>query len=518
MEDREEERAGFDDRSVEPGVWRYAMARRARVVIDAADYFDCMQQAMLKARERVLMIGWDFDTRIHLAKGRRWWQKGRRRTYPSRLGSFILWLTRHNKRLEVRILKWSYGFVKFAGRGSMVIDLARWWPHRRIDFKFDTAHPVGCSHHQKMVVIDDNFAVCGGIDMTTRRWDTRDHCEKDERRVQPNGKLYAPWHDATMMMEGEVGRALEELGRFRWERAGGKPLTPATRTPESAWPDALEADFQDVEIGIARTRAAFDGEERVNEVEDLFLRQIAEAKHFIYSENQYFASRTIAEALAERLVEDDPPEIILVQPATADGWIESRAMDPARARLMEALRALDAKHRLHLLVPHSGETPIYVHAKVTIIDDEILRIGSANFNNRSMGLDSECDVFVDARRPANAHCGERIRAIRHSLLAEHCGIAENEVAPLIAQHGSMAGMIAALGRERTRTLRPLEPTELSELQIELADREMLDPEEPPELFMVLPTHRGLFRRGSLLARSMRRLKQKRAARRAARAA
>ncbi len=61
----------------------------------------------------------------------------------------------------------------------MLLDLARWWPHRRIDFKFDTNHPLGCSHHQKIVVIDDRVAVCGGIDMTSERWDTRDHREEE---------------------------------------------------------------------------------------------------------------------------------------------------------------------------------------------------------------------------------------------------------------------------------------------------------------------------------------------------
>ena len=500
--------AGFDDTSVEPGVWRFARALRARVIVDAEDYFECMQQAMLKARQRVLMIGWDFDTRIHLSHGRRWWQKSYRRTYPARLGSFVLWLTRHNRKLEVRILKWSFGAFQAAARGSMIFDLARWWPHKRIEFKFDTAHPVGCSHHQKIVVIDKDFAVCGGIDMTTRRWDTREHRAHDRRRIGPDGKPYGPWHDVTMMMEGEVGSALEELGRARWIRAGGRPLVPPEPRQESAWPDGLAADFEDVEIGIARTRAAYGEYPKVNEIEQLFLRQIAESKHFIYAENQYFASRVIAEAIAARLTEPDPPEIVIVQPSSAHGWIESKAMDPARARLLEAVNALDDHDRFHIYVPHADETPIYVHAKVTIIDDQVLRIGSANFNNRSMGLDTECDVFVDCRRPGNAHCSARITALRHGLLAEHCGVHEREVGPLIEQHGSMAAMIAALGIDRRRTLRPFHPAKLSPLEMELADREMFDPEEPPELFEILPAGRGLFRRGSLLARSMRKLKQK----------
>ena len=62
------------DPSVEPGVWRYAKASRASVIIDAADYFAFMQEAMLGSRRRILLIGWDFDTRIHLERGRRWWQ------------------------------------------------------------------------------------------------------------------------------------------------------------------------------------------------------------------------------------------------------------------------------------------------------------------------------------------------------------------------------------------------------------------------------------------------------------
>src|SRR5688500_18067668 len=97
-----------------------------------------MQQAMLKARQRILLIGWDVDTRIHLTHGRRWWQKGWNRGLPSRLGSFIPWLTRNCPTLEIRILKWSVGALKFLGRGSMMLDLLRWAPHKRIDFKFDT--------------------------------------------------------------------------------------------------------------------------------------------------------------------------------------------------------------------------------------------------------------------------------------------------------------------------------------------------------------------------------------------
>ena len=497
-----------DDTSAEPGVWRYAMAARLRVIVDAEGYFDLIQQAMLKARHRILLIGWDFDTRIHLTRGRRWWQKPWKREYPARLGSFIPWLVRHHRTLEIRILKWGIGTLEFAVRGTMMLDLLRWLPHRQIKLKFDNAHPVACSHHQKIVVIDNALAVCGGIDMTDRRWDTREHREHDPRRKRPWGSSYGPWHDMTMMLEGPAAATLDDLARDRWRRAGHEPLTAAPATEGSAWPDGLEAHFENVEVGIARTRAEYKDRPGVNEIEELFKRQIGRAKRFIYAESQYFASRAIAEAICERLAAPDPPEIVIINPETADGWVESSVMDPARARLVQAIRETDHAGRFHIFTPYSGETPIYVHAKLLIVDDEILRIGSANFNNRSMGLDSECDVFVDCARPANRDCGDTIRMIRHNLLAEHCGVEEGEVGALLEQAGSMAGMIAGFSSRGARHLRAFEPEEPGVIEAELADRQVLDPEEPAEMFRIRAPRRGLLRSRGLLARAVNRAKRK----------
>src|SRR6185369_3676733 len=163
---------GMDDEegaAAQPSVWRYAMATRAHVVVDAAEYFLLMQEAMLRARQRIMLIGWDFDTRVRLGPGRRWWNRPTRRRHPARLGPFVVWLANRNRALQVRVLKWNFGALKFIFRGTMIFDLIRWFRHPAIDFKFDSAHPLGCSHHQKIAVIDDRFAVCGGIDMTTER-------------------------------------------------------------------------------------------------------------------------------------------------------------------------------------------------------------------------------------------------------------------------------------------------------------------------------------------------------------
>ena len=488
------------------GVWRYAKVDRASVVIDAEDYFAAMQQAMLKARRRIMLVGWDFDTRIHLAIGRRWFSRPFRRRYPRRLGSFLMWCARHREGLEIRILKWGFAFVPFLLRGYMIVDVLRMARYKGITFKFDNHHPIGCSHHQKIAVLDDKLAVCGGIDMTQDRWDTREHEESDRRRHRPHGRRYGPWHDATMMFEGEAARQLGRLSRDRWHRAGGERIGELAVPDESLWPETLPVQFENVEIGVARTRAQFEDCEEVREIETLLLAQIAAAKKFIYSENQYLTSPKIAEAIGERLKEPDPPEIVLVQPLVADGWLEQQAMDHARALLVRGLEELDHKGRFGLFNPFTGKTPIYVHAKLTIFDDQVLRIGSANFNNRSMGLDSECDVFIDCTRPGNAHACDPIRAIRLSLLAEHCGLEEGEVARLLEGDGSMLNLIRHHGQRNSRTLRPFVRPEVSELQEAVAGSQVLDPEKPEDMFEPFAKG-GLLKQGSIIKRAYDRAKR-----------
>jgi phosphatidylserine/phosphatidylglycerophosphate/cardiolipin synthase-like enzyme len=477
-------------------VWRYGLASRAHGVVDGAAYFELVREAMMNARQRIMLIGWDFDTRIRLGRGRHWWKPGREGP-PARLGSFVLWLARTRPELEIRVLKWNFGVLKsILARGSMIVDLFRWWRQDGIEFKLDSAHPLGCSHHQKIVVIDDRFAVCGGIDLTGNRWDTRDHLTHDPRRRRPTGRHYGPWHDLTMMLEGEPAALLGAYGRERWCQAGGRELAPCRPQAESPWPQRLRAEFREVEVGIARTRSQYGGAGEVREIDSLFLEHIARARRFIYAENQYFASRRIAEAIALRLSEPDPPEIVLVGPLDAHGWLEQPAMDTARVRLLRALRERDHARRFGVWTPVAADgTPIYVHAKLLIVDDEVVRVGSANMNNRSLGLDSECDVFIDCARPANRDCGARITGLRHSLLAEHCGLRYEEVGRLLAQHGSMAAMIdsrPAGGRH----LRRLPLRELTEAEKGLADMEALDPERPEEMLLFYKRG-GLFRRSIL---------------------
>ncbi len=460
-----------------------ALADRAAVIVDADDYFRVARAAMLAAEHRIMLIGWDFDARIRLGRGER------TDDAPAELGAFILHLVKRRPSLQIYLLRWDLGAVSTLFRGTTIFTLLRWMKHKRIHTKLDGAHPTGASHHQKIVVLDDCLAFCGGIDMTTDRWDTRHHRDEEPDRTRPSGKPHPPWHDATTALQGEAAAALGELSRHRWHAAGGHALEPVPAA-KPCWPAMLEPQFRDVDIGIARSRPEIPGTPAAIEVEALYLELIARAKRFIYAESQYFASRRIAEAMARRLAEPDGPEIVLVNPVTAQGWLEVAAMDTARARLHGALQRADKHGRFRLYHPFTaGGTAIYVHAKIMIVDDEVLRVGSSNMNNRSLRLDTECDVALDAAR--NPTIGQEIRAIRLGLLAEHLGSTPELVAARQEQTGSLVATVEAL-RGPGRSLRPYEEPDLNAVETWLADNEVLDPEGPDEMFESM-TRRGLFR-------------------------
>lgn len=469
---------------LEPGrnCWRIEHCDCASAIVDAAEYFHHAHQAMRAARHRVLVIGWDFDTRIQLepADGK-----------PGQsLGEFILNLAKENPRRRIDILKWSFGMWKRLLTPSVAWMLWRWQRTHAIEFRFDSAHPPGCSHHQKILVLDDRLAVCGGIDMSTARWDTCEHIDDDPRRLLPDGKPYEPWHDVTMMLGGPVAAALGELGEDRWYRATSKHLDALPHASHTLWPEGLTVQFKNVDVAIARTQAPYGEREEVREIEALYLDMIAAAERFIYIENQYFTSPKVAAAIAERLKAPNPPEIVIVMPRSAEGWLEQKAMDAARVQLVRKIGENDPGNRFRIYVPVTAQgQDIYVHAKVMIVDDRLLRIGSSNLNNRSLGLDSECDVVIDAALPNNQGAPPAIAQLRTRLLAEHTGVSPEAFAHAFEREASLISAIEAV-RHPGKTLEPLDLLQPTAMEEFIAENELLDPESADGFFE--PLHeRGL---------------------------
>ncbi|RXF74434.1 phospholipase D-like domain-containing protein [Hansschlegelia zhihuaiae] len=453
--------------------WRIERANRFALIVDAAEYYRRAKQAILDADHRVMLIGWDFDSRIEFEP------EGATLEGPNRLGPFLTWIARRRPELQIYLLKWDLGVIESLARGETPYYLLQWMAQKNIRTKLDGAHPRMAAHHQKIVVIDDALAFCGGIDMTLGRWDTREHRDDHPSRRSPWGRPLPPWHDATTCVDGPAAKALGEIGRERWRRATGVTLDP-TPPVDDPWPDDLVPTLADVDLGIARTVAAYENEDQVNEIEELYLAAIARAKRSVYVESQYFASREIAEAVIRRLREPDGPEFVVVNPESQDGWLEESTMGAARARLLSHVKQADTQGRFRIYWPATAAgVAIYVHAKVMIVDDELLRIGSSNLNNRSMGFDTECDLAIEAR--GDARLSAEVLRVRHDLLAEHLGATPEAVAAKIEETGSLIAAIEALSKDGRRLV-PLPIREVGEFEEALAETDFVDPERPPGIW------------------------------------
>ena len=457
----------------EPGrnCWRTARADRLALIVDGANYFVALRRAMIGAERELLLIGWDFDFEIEMLPGESDGDGLAPDGLPNRLGPFIEAVVDRAPDLQVYLLKWNGAVLMAPGR--VLPTVALWaFGHNRVHFALDGHHPSGACHHQKIVVVDDGLAFCGGIDATEDRWDTADHLDGDPRRVRKSGAPAPPWHDATAALTGPAAAALGELSRRRWRRATGETLDRPERAGEAAWPDGLDVTVRDVEVAIARTEPPFDGEPMVDEIERLYLDQIAAARRTLYIESQYFAAESVGAALERRLREPDGPEVIVVNPDAALSYLEDQAMHVLRGRLITRLRAADRHDRFRIFHPvtEAGES-IYVHAKIFIVDDRVLRIGSSNLDDRSMGFDTECDLAFEAPEAAP----DVVSRFRTQLLCEHLGVTAARLDRAVAEAGSLVGAVDALVRPRGRSLHPIDPKPEGWLGRWLADTRLLDP-------------------------------------------
>ena len=457
--------------------WRTAHADRFTRIIDGSDYLADVKSAMLRARDRIILIGWDFDYRTAFQADEA------SLPGPNHLGPFLHWLVWRRPDLHVYLLKSNLRLLPaFDGFwfGIAPVSLLNRITSRRMHFAVDGAHPPGAVHHQKIVVADDAIAFCGGIDLTLGRWDTRAHLGEDPRRTGA-GQPYGPRHEVAAVCDGDAAIALAEQARDRWRAATGERLEPIT--PQRAiWPQTVAKPLRDVDVGIARTLPELPEQEEVREVEALNLAAIAAAEHVIYLENQYLAARSLADALAARLKEPDGPEIVIVLPRSSESTLEQQSMDSARQRLLRLLWDADVHGRLGVYWPVAdGGVPVYVHSKVMVIDDRLLRIGSSNLNNRSLGFDSECDLALEAVPDTSAHTAvaREIVYVRDDLLAEHLGISPDVLRADIDRCGSVVAAVDSL-RSIGRSLRKFTPTMTAAEAGPLAENDLMDPSGVPE--------------------------------------
>lgn len=427
--------------------WRVGHARRAAFLVDNAAYFTAAKTALLKAQQSIQLLGWEFNpfTRLRPDCGS---------DDIDEIGAILEALAAERRELDIRVLIWNAALGVALGERMMPQRAALWFRATRVRFRLDGTVPIGASHHQKLMVIDDALAFCSGDDFTGNRWDQPDHLDQNPARRTPWGSRYPPRHGATLMVDGEAARALGDLARQRWRRATREAVEPVLPPLKSdLWPEDVPAALVDVDVGISRTMPRWKDEPEIRENEALFLASIAAARRTLYLENQYFASRRVGGALEKRLSEPKGPEIVVITGERAPSVFDQAAMDAPRDVLVRRLQAADRYGHFRVYAPHAPEgRAVLVHSKLMIVDDRLVRIGSSNVADRSLGYDSECDLAIE-RSGADQRV---IAGLRHRLIAHFLGRSLDEVRRAEAAEGLIAA-IEALDRPGRRRLHPLVP-------------------------------------------------------------
>jgi phosphatidylserine/phosphatidylglycerophosphate/cardiolipin synthase-like enzyme len=371
---------------------------RMEVLVDGAVAFPIIAEALRRARSHVYVTGWHIAAHFELE----------RCDPPTAIGPLLAELA---QRIDVRVMVWAGAPVPVfhPTRKEVEAEVVKLVRDTKIKAQRDPReHPVHC-HHEKTIVIDDEVAFVGGIDLTDEAGDRYDSSEHPARR-----KL--GWHDVAARLEGPVVADVAAHFAMRWRELTGETLPPAIP------PAPLEGDGTST-VQVVRTVSEdmYDAVPRGDfRIMESYVRAIRAAQRFIYFENQFLWSPEIVEELVRKLRR--PPRedfrIVVLLPANANN-----GQDDTKGQLAVLIDADDGNERFLATTIRSRtgdrDDPLYVHAKVGIVDDRWLTVGSANLNSHSLLNDTEMNVVTDDAVLA--------RATRERLWAEHLEASADEV-------------------------------------------------------------------------------------------
>jgi phosphatidylserine/phosphatidylglycerophosphate/cardiolipin synthase-like enzyme len=371
------------------------------VLIDGEQALPAIAEEVRKARSHVHLAGW------HVSPGFALERTGDEVILRNLLADLA-------ERLDVRVLIWAGAPLPLfrPSRREMRRIREELTAHTKIECALDAnERPLHC-HHEKTIVIDDRVAFVGGIDLTSESGDRFDNHGHPPR-------ANVGWHDACARLEGPAVADVAEHFRMRWHEVTGNTLAPVRPSRRAG-----EVDVQIVRTVPERIyNATPRGEFRILES---YIRALRAAERFIYIENQFLWSPEIEAVLHDKVLHPPHPDfrlLLLLPSKPNNGADDTRGM---LAHLIEADEESNGDRGRLLactLFARSGNLadPIYVHAKIAVIDDNWLTLGSANLNEHSLFNDTEMNIVT--------HDADLAGQTRLRLWAEHLEIEVEDVPP-----------------------------------------------------------------------------------------
>ncbi len=493
------ERANSDTRldALHPGDAAWSEGNLVRPLVHGVTYFAelCQRLAETRAGDLVFFTDWqgDADERLTGEPGSE---------VVEVLGSA------DERGVDVRGLIWRSHMEILNFNASENRLLGRQLQDRGAEALLDMRVRTGGSHHQKLVVIrhrdrpERDIAYVGGIDLCHSRRDDAEHLGDPQalEMASEYGET-PPWHDVMAAISGPAVHDVETVFRERWEdptaltrhplywsqdkilRMDMDPDPLPEQAPPPPSPDGATHTVQLLRtypnLRHGRDYPFARGGER--SVARGYSKAILRARHLVYIEDQYLWGQQVGDVFTEALQRNPDLHVVAVVPLFTDqeGFMARTPQLLGRARAMRQMaQVAPDRVAIYGIENHRG-TPVYVHAKVCVMDDVWATVGSDNFNRRSWTHDSELSAVV-VDHSAEDH-SPYARRLRLTLAAEHLDrpVEDDSLLEVMEDCVDPVGMFAAYdeaaraldawhagGRRDQRPpgrLRRLQPPELSAL-------------------------------------------------------
>ena len=390
------------------------------ILIDGYEVFKTINKKLSSANSSILFAVYDLDPGIYLTRKsllsikKEDTSDDHPKSFENKLIPKLqdILINKARKGLEIKIIVWepnkgikllpNKNEKGLESRKKKLLDLQKKAKQEDLNIKiiFDDTGPTLISgHHEKIIIIDEKIAFCGGIDLTYGKWDTKYHEYSNQFR---DTKIDQPWHDIHLMCQGPI---LNDFIYHFNQRFIYSINKDKEKTKKIKFKNVYDSKIGDYQCHASRTWKGFVGSHSIYKN---YKKIIESAKENIYIENQFaFQDKQITKILTDALRNNRNLKIIVVLPFNPNlpGWIRSvishMSINDINKNLDKIIKTGNGHVKIYSLISQNKKKfnefkQIYVHSKLIISDDSTIMIGSANLDKNGFKDSTEFNITINS--------------------------------------------------------------------------------------------------------------------------